>query len=219
MSLLLCKDVGFKDGEQTILKEINIEIERGECLSIVGASGSGKSTLLKLFSDLISPTTGSLFYEGKSYHTYDPIQLRRKISYCIQLPCLFGQTVYDNLAFAYEVRKESPSKEKMKQVLESFGLAEDYLYKEVSILSGGEKQRVCLARTLMHTPDVLLLDEVTSALDSDTKRVIEAYIKELNKQGVTIIWVTHDLEQSETFFNRRLTVKEGKIEKVEVFRG
>ena len=88
--------------------------------------------------------------------------------------------------------------------------------KSINSLSGGEKQRIAIARNLMYIPDVLLLDEATSALDKLNAQVVEEYIRDINKEGVTVLWVTHNLEQSRGIFNKRITLSEGSVEKVEV---
>ncbi|MGL6174553.1 MAG: ABC transporter ATP-binding protein [Cellulosilyticaceae bacterium] len=217
MSILSIKGVCYEAEHTKILENICLEIKQGECISLIGASGSGKSTLLKICADLIPLTKGTLAYKDKDYQAYNPLELRKKISYCVQLPYLFGDTVYDNLAFPFEVRKEKPNEEKMLEILEAFNLDKGFLHKHINSLSGGEKQRIAIARNLIYRPEILLLDEATSALDPDTANRVEAYIAELNQQGTTIIWITHNLEQSQGIFHKRVTMENGKIIAEEVF--
>jgi putative ABC transport system ATP-binding protein len=217
MKILNIKDIYYSLDNTDILKGISIDIKEGDCISLVGQSGSGKSTLMKLCADLIPISKGNITYRGKDYMSYNPVQLRQKISYCIQIPQLFGKTVYDNLEFPSKIRSEKINKNKIIYLLERFNLDESYLTKDINFLSGGEKQRIAIIRNLIYTPDILLLDESTASLDRENERVIEDYVKELNLNGVTVLWITHSKEQSEGIFNKRITISEGKIDKVEEF--
>ena len=178
MEIINIKDVYYSLDNTDILKGISIDIKEGDCISLVGQSGSGKSTLMKLCADLISISKGNIAYRGKDYMSYDPVQLRQKISYCVQIPQLFGKTVYDNLEFPSKIRKETMDRKKVIYLLERFNLDESYLAKDINSLSGGEKQRIAIIRNLIYTPDILLLDESTASLDSENARVIEEYVKE-----------------------------------------
>lgn len=218
MSLLELKNVSYIKEGKIILNDISLKVEEGDFISIVGASGSGKSTLLKLCSHLISPTHGEMLFRGKDMMSYDPVQLRREISYCVQSGGLFGRTVEENLAFPYEARGLSMDRAAVLAMLAKFGLGEDLLKEENKNLSGGEKQRVALARTLTLKPEVVLLDEVTSALDVDNTRIVEEIIRELNESGTTILWITHSPEQSRRLANKLLTVENGQVKAVEVLR-
>lgn len=216
MSILKVESLEFKDKERNILNNISLEIKTGECISIVGESGGGKSTLLRILADLISPTSGDIKYKDNSYLSYNPIDLRRKISYCTQIPYLFGRTVKENLEFPFKIRNKKVEYKRINELLSVFKLDSNYLYKDINLLSGGEKQRVALIRNVIFIPEVLLLDEVTSALDKVNTLIVEEYIKKLNNSGVTVVWVTHDEEQSKRIFNKKITIGEGKIKKVEV---
>lgn len=218
MSILNIKNIYYESDNTRILNGVNLEIEEGDCISIVGSSGSGKSTLLKLCADLIEISKGNLYYRGKDYMEYEPLELRRNISYCVQIPFLFGDKVIENLQFPYKIRKDTFNERKVVKLLERFGLDESILNKDVNSLSGGEKQRVSIIRTLAYTPDILLLDEATSALDKENADKVENYIKELNEKGTTVIWVTHNINQSEGIFNKRIVMSEGKIDKIEVIK-
>ncbi|PRR82145.1 ABC transporter ATP-binding protein [Clostridium vincentii] len=218
MQILNIKGIFYEVDNNKILNNINIDVEGGDCISIVGSSGCGKSTLLKICADLISISKGDIYYRGKNYKECNPLDLRRNISYCIQSPHLFGEQVFENLEFPFKIRKESTNKNRISALLERFNLDKGILDKDIHSLSGGEKQRIAIARNLMYIPDILLLDESTSALDTVNAQVVEEYIKDINKEGVTVIWVTHSLEQSEGIFNKRITISNGSIEKVEGIR-
>lgn len=216
--LLQVNNVKYEDQGQEILKGVSFEVEKGDCLSIVGESGSGKSTLLRLCADLITPTKGEIFYEGKTYKDYEPTHLRKCISYCVQTPILFGERVEDNLAFPFQIRHKKIDEKLVMDLMESLNLEATYLHKRIEDLSGGEKQRIAFIRNILFKPDILLLDEVTASLDPINTQWIEKCVTQLHAQGMTVIWVTHDLEQSQRLFNKRLTMCAGQVEKVEVLK-
>jgi putative ABC transport system ATP-binding protein len=216
--LLELKNICYIKEEKTILDGISFQVDKGDFISIVGASGSGKSTMLKLISHLISPTSGEILYRERDMMSYDPVLLRREIRYCVQSGGLFGRTVEDNLAFPYEVRGLGMDRDAVLSMLAKFGLASEALKEENKNLSGGEKQRVALVRTLLLKPEVVLLDEVTSALDIENARIVEEIIRELNESGTTILWITHSPEQSRRLANKLMTVENGQIKSLEVLR-
>ncbi|MGL5328136.1 MAG: ABC transporter ATP-binding protein, partial [Peptostreptococcaceae bacterium] len=172
MSILSIKDIYYSSDNLDILNGISIDIEKGDCISIIGESGSGKSTLMKICSDLISISKGDILYNGKSYKEYNPLELRKKISYCVQIPYLFGRNVYENLEFPFKIRHEKMDKPKVIDLLNKFKLDKSYLEKDINSLSGGEKQRISLIRNLVYTPQILLLDEVTSSLDNENTKIV-----------------------------------------------
>lgn len=194
--ILEISGVGYRAGEKTILSHVSMNVSPGEFRLITGPSGCGKSTLLKIIASLLSPTHGRILFKGKDIATLSPEAYRQQVSWCVQTPSLFGDTVYDNLIFPWQIRHKNPEPETFIADLERFGLSPDTLTKSVSELSGGEKQRVSLIRYLQFLPDVLLLDEVTSALDERNKQnvndIIHRYAKEHN---VAVLWVTHDADE------------------------
>lgn len=218
MSLLEFKNVDYDNDNKTILKNISINIEQGDFISIIGPSGSGKSTFLKLCSHLISQTNGDIIYKGKNYTDYSPTELRKRIVYCFQTPYLFGATVTDNINFPYSIRNIKPDPKRINDLFSMFHLSKEYLNKDVRNLSGGEKQRIALIRCLLFQPDILLLDEITSALDEDNAKNVEHIINTLNKEGITILWITHNMEQSRTYANKVLAIEAGKIKSLEVLK-
>ena len=184
--------VTFAPEKNAILHDINLTIPWGADLTIAGHSGSGKSTLLRLLATLLTPTSGTIRYNGKPQDDYDPISYRREVSYCAQQPALFHGTVADDLQFPFTIRHQKMPREEAERALESVDLAKTMLDDPVKNLSGGERQRVALLRHLFFPPKVLLLDEVTAGLDPDTKTVIHALLQKQNDQGITLIRVTHD---------------------------
>ena len=192
-AVLQIKDVGFRVANNTILQHVGFNLFPGEFKLITGPSGCGKSTLLKIVASLMSPTEGIILFEGQDIASLSPESYRQQVSYCVQTPVLFGDTVFDNLIFPWQIRNKTPEPEKFIDDLARFGLAKETLTKSISELSGGEKQRVSLIRNLQFLPKVLLLDEITSALDDANKRnvneIIHRYARE---QNIAVLWVTHD---------------------------
>lgn len=192
-AILRLDNVGFQADGVTILNEMSFQLRAGEFKLITGPSGCGKSTLLKIIASLLSPTAGSIFFAGKNINDLTPETYRQQVSYCAQTPALFGDSVYDNLVFPWQIRHQQPDPNALVADLLRFGLAENTLEKSINELSGGEKQRVSLIRNLQFLPQVLLLDEITSALDESNKKnvneIIHLYTTEKN---IAVLWVTHD---------------------------
>ncbi|MDR7871174.1 MAG: ATP-binding cassette domain-containing protein [Tissierellaceae bacterium] len=218
MSSLEFQNVSYIKDNTAILKDITISINQGDYVSVIGPSGSGKSTFLKLICNLINPSEGVILYKNKSIMEYDPIEFRKNVAYCFQTPYLFGDTVMDNITFPYEIRDSEVDLERVEELFALFNLDKDYLYKKVINLSGGEKQRIALIRSLLFKPEVLLLDEVTSALDADNAEIVENIMNHLSQLGTTIIWITHNMEQSKRNANKLLTIEAGKIKTMEVLK-
>ncbi len=194
--LLQLKKVGWQTGGTQILNNICFNLNAGEFKLITGQSGCGKSTLLKIVASLISPSTGEILFEGKEVAMLKPEAYRQQVSYCAQTPVLFGDTVYDNLIFPWQIRDKRPQADAFLEDLARFELPESILKKNIHELSGGEKQRISLIRNLQFLPKILLLDEITSALDEANKRnvneLIHHYVREKN---IAVLWVTHDKDE------------------------
>lgn len=218
MALLELSNISYAVKDKTIIRDVSLAVNEGDYLTIVGPSGSGKSTLLKLCSDLISPTLGSITYNGRNLTAIDPESYRKEVGYCFQRPYLFAKTVRRNILFPYDIRGMKPDMERIKLLFDLLHMPMEYFERHNDELSGGEMQRICLIRSLIFEPKVLLLDEVTSALDSVNAAIVEQVIDELYKNGITIVSITHNEEQSLRAANRRITIIDGSIAKEEVLR-
>ena len=210
MAILKLRNVAYQAGQKQILQNVSFEVEEGAFLTLIGPSGAGKSTILKLIANLINPTSGKIFFREKDIMKIYPLIYRRSVSYCFQQPSLFGEKVADNLSFPYEVRKQAVDRKRLLQLLHEVSLEADYLDKDVTSLSGGEKQRIALIRNLFFLPEVLLLDEVTTGLDEDNKAIVHQLIERVHQQGVTIIQVTHDQDEI-TAAQNIIRIKKGGI--------
>ncbi len=194
--LLRLHDVSFTRNNIPLLEPVSLSLEPGEFTLLTGPSGSGKSTLLKIIASLQNPTGGKVYFKGEDIAQIKPEVYRQRVSYCFQTPSLFGETVYDNLALPYQIRNKKPDEEQMRNWLERVKLSADMLTKRTQELSGGEKQRVALLRNLQFMPDVLLLDEITSALDEENKININDIIAGLvEKEQIAVLWVSHDTNE------------------------
>lgn len=195
MEILTVKEVGLKVGDEIILKNISFSLKEGELVGVLGPSGSGKSSLFKLLNRLRTPTSGEIYYRGKNLSEYDPIKLRREIGYVLQKPYLFGQKVLEDLTYPFHLRQEKPDLSLIYHYLDRANLKEDILTKRPVELSGGEAQRISLIRSLLVRPRVLLLDEITSALDSEnTKIILELVYREKEEKNLTVLAITHNQE-------------------------
>lgn len=174
--------------------------------AVFGPSGAGKSTLLRLCNRLELPTSGRAFFYGSDIAGLDPLRLRRRVGMCFQRPTPFPGTVADNLRAADPNAPDA----RMRETLARVALTGSYLDRDVAGLSGGEAQRVCLARTLMAQPQVLLLDEPTSAVDTGAAEVIERAVRELATDGTPALWVTHDSAQVARAADRVLRLESGR---------
>lgn len=210
MEQIVFQNISYRVDDKQILDNISLKIDKGEIVTIAGPSGSGKSTLVRILASLITPTAGKIIYAGKDIEEEEPISYRRRVSYAMQQPTLFGKTVRENLEFPYQIRQQAFDENRALIALRTVGLSEDYLQREVNNLSGGEKQRVALLRNILILPETLIMDEVTAGLDGDNRTIIYQLIEKLNQQGVTIIIVTHD-EQEIAQAKRLVEIKNGKI--------
>jgi len=194
LPLLDAQDITFSVGDRQLLRPITLQLNKGEYVLLTGPSGSGKSTLLKMLASLITPTSGQIFFRNSDITTLKAETYRQQVSYCFQTPQLFGQTVYDNLALPWQIRRQKPQRDKLVAALKSVNLSPDMLDKPVEQLSGGEKQRIGLLRNLQFMPDVLLLDEVTSALDEENRLAVLSLINRIAaEEKVAVVRISHDV--------------------------
>ena len=198
------------------LNDVNLEIEDGEFVFIVGDSGSGKSTLIKLLLKELEPTEGVITVDGKVLSKIKRKQVpkyRRNVGVVFQdFRLLKDRNVYDNVAFAQKVVGEPNShiRKKVPLMLSMVGLAAKYRSFPRQ-LSGGEQQRVAIARALINEPDILLADEPTGNLDNNNAWEIMKLLEQINAKGTTVLVVTHNLEIVKVMKKRVITVKKGTI--------
>ncbi|PUU93895.1 ATP-binding cassette domain-containing protein [Halanaerobium sp.] len=202
------ENVIFKD----ILNIGKIELEKNLVTAILGSSGGGKTTFLKLLNNMITADQGEIFYKGKNIESYDPVALRREVVMLPQDPEIFKGTIRDNFKITEEIAANGISKNlNYKELLEKVSLSQN-LSDNAENLSGGEKQRLALARVMLLEPEVLLLDEPSSSLDKKTEeKIIQMVVDYVRENKRTLIMVTHSPEIAEKFADRIINIEAGRI--------
>ena len=216
-ALIQVQDLKKSFGTQVVLDGITTEIDQGEVVAIIGPSGCGKSTFLRSLNLLEEPTSGAILFEGTDItdKSVDINKMRQKIGMVFQQFNLFpNYTIQNNITLApvkLGLMTQQEAEKKAKELLERVGLPEranDY----PSQLSGGQKQRIAIARALAMNPDVMLFDEPTSALDPEMVGEVLELMRELARDGMTMVVVTHEMGFAREVANRVLFIDEGKIQ-------
>lgn len=208
MSLFTFEHVSVRFDETVVLDDVSATIADGGSITcLLGPSGSGKSTMLRLCNRLEVPTEGCIRFRGDDLAAEDPRLLRRRVGMVFQRPTVFPGTVRDNLLVA---RPDAAGVD-CEEALERAHVDRALLDRDADALSGGEAQRACLARTLITGPEVLLMDEPTSALDPASTRSLEELGTDLARDGMPIVWVTHDLAQADRIADARIVLTAGRI--------
>ncbi len=210
MALVVLKDiVKFYNG-RSVCRDINLDINKGEFFTFLGPSGCGKTTLLRVIAGFIRPEQGAVFLNGKDITAW-PAE-KRKVGMVFQNYALFPyMNVYDNIAYGLKIEK-TPKKDEEKRVKKYLELVnlQGYEERNISELSGGEQQRVALARSLVMEPEILLLDEPLSNLDARLRDKMRMELKEIQKKlGITTIFVTHDQTEALTMSDRIAVFNQG----------
>lgn len=202
-------------GTKKIIDNINLEIYEKEFVTILGSSGCGKTTILRIIAGLDMPTSGKVYLDSVDVTALDPT--KREVNTIFQNYALFPlMSVYDNIAFGLKMKKvpKDEIKKRVQKMLELVHL-EGYEKRKPKDLSGGEQQRVAIARGLINNPKVLLLDEPLSALDLKLRKQMQVELKSLQKKlGITFIYVTHSQDEALSMSDRIVVLKDGKIEQV-----
>jgi spermidine/putrescine transport system ATP-binding protein len=199
-------------GDHKVLDDINFYVRRGEFVTLLGPSGCGKTTLLRQIAGFVAPDEGKILLEGKDISGIPPFE--RPLNTVFQRYALFTHLdVFDNIAFGLKLQKV-PAKEievRVKKMLKMVSMT-DYEDRSVDSLSGGQQQRVAIARALVNDPVIILADEATGNLDTRTSYEIMMIFQELNRQGKTIAFVTHEPDIA-TFSGRTVTLRDGLLKK------
>ena len=193
-----------------ILRSIDLVIPANGVTVLAGPSGAGKSTLLRLLNRLDDPVAGEIRWRGRALSEWAPTELRRQVAMVFQRPPLFSGTVLENL----RVASADVDVERAGHVLEHVGLDPELLGQDAESLSGGEAQRMCVARALLTEPAVLLADEPTAALDRAARATVEDLGRMLADSGVAVIWVSHDTDQLRRLADHVIVLADGAVRAV-----
>ncbi|MGA8848851.1 MAG: ABC transporter ATP-binding protein [Dehalococcoidia bacterium] len=225
-SIIEVVDLSHSYGEREVLKGLNLGIGKGEVFTMIGPTGAGKTTLLRIIGLLEVPGAGEIYFDGKCipHSGKQRLEIRRRMSFIHQKPQVFNLSVYDNVACGLRWRGEGKNKtaEKVDHILEMVGL-KGYENRNARTLSGGEAQRVALARSLVLEPEVLLLDEPTANLDPISTAKIEQLIAYVARQhNTTMIMATHDMSQGQQLADRIGVLLDGRLAQtgnvIDIFR-
>ena len=214
--MIKIENLNYAYTDTPVLKNISFEIQENEMVGLLGLSGSGKTTLLKILSGLLQPDSG--IYTIESNKAYEKGKrnkmLVNELGVVFQDYNLFMHlTVLDNLVLPYRLRFKKSKEESKKvaiEMLSQFGLQE-HLYKFPNECSGGQQQRIAIARALILNPRVLLIDEPTAALDQENTMIVSELLRDLNKKGLTVIVITHDIPFAQSMCKRVIELKQGEI--------
>jgi ABC-type Fe3+/spermidine/putrescine transport system ATPase subunit len=214
-SLLSIRSVAKHFGKNVVLRDISLEIAEGEFLTILGESGSGKTTLLRILAGFDHSTSGEVWMSGERLDTQPPY--RRRVNTVFQHYALFPHmTVEQNVGYGLTIAKR-PAAEIQTRVAEALAKVKmsAYAKSKPSKISGGQQQRIALARALVNRPRLLLLDEPLSALDANLRRQMQVELKALQREvGITFIFVTHDQEEAMVMSDRIALLRSGELEQV-----
>lgn len=200
-------------GEKKVLDIEELELEAGRITGIIGPSGAGKSTLLYILNGLEKATGGRIFFDGKELNADPDIETRRQMSMVFQKPIVFNTSVYENMAYSLKLRgiSKGETRDKVLELAKLIGL-EDKLKQKAVTLSGGEAQRLSLARAIIHKPKVLLLDEPTANLDPANVAMIEKLVLHAKTEYRTsIVVITHNMFQARRISEKLVFLMNGSI--------
>ncbi|MFZ3150049.1 MAG: phosphate ABC transporter ATP-binding protein [Methanothrix sp.] len=216
MALLEISSLGKSYGKAEILKGIDLTVERGEILGLIGPTGSGKTTLLRLVNLLDEPSTGRILFEDREVSgrpEREKLSMRRKMAMVFQKPVMFKASVEENVSFGMRMRGKADAEEmrvRTKEALAAMGLP-GYESRDANTLSGGEMQRIALARAWVLQPELLLLDEPTANLDPGSAASIDGLLQKLADSRTAVILATHNMQQCRKLADRVAVLQTGRL--------
>ena len=216
MAFLEVRSLSKNIGSAEILKGIDLTVERGEILGLIGPTGSGKTTLLRLVNLLDEPSTGSILFDGREVSgrpEREKLAARRRMAMVFQKPVMFKASVEENVSFGLKMRGRDDAegmRGRMKEALAAVGLS-GYESRDANTLSGGEMQRIALARALVLQPELLLLDEPTANLDPRSAASIDSLLQSLAGSRTAVILATHNMQQCRKLADRVAVLQAGRL--------
>lgn len=210
-TIIAINNVSFSYDNKPILSNFSTQIEKGSFVCVVGESGSGKSTLLRLMNGLLEPEQGTIKINNTLLSKENHIEMRRKMGYVLQENSLFPHfTVYQNMCYCLQIQQKNRQycQQRINELLPLANLQADLLDKFPDELSGGQKQRVGIIRAIAHQPEIVLMDEPFSALDSETRTMLQDLVKDIHtKLKTTFVMVTHSLSEAQKLGTSILEMK------------
>ncbi len=217
-TIISFKEVSKSYGDKKVLKNFNLNLSKGEFVTVIGSSGSGKTTTLKLINGLLKPDSGNIIINGEDIKNKNITEIRKNIGYVIQGIGLFPHmTVEKNISFVLDLDKndKDETKRKVKELMKIVHLEEELINRYPRELSGGQKQRVGIARALAKEPDILLMDEPFGAVDEITRKSLQDEIIKIQKKlNMTIFFITHDIDEALKLGSIVIVMNRGKIEQM-----
>lgn len=210
--VILVKELSLRRNRQPVLNRVSLEVKGAEIVCLLGPSGGGKSSLLRCINRLTEPPSASVFIDGQDVTGFDVLALRQKVGMVFQQVWLLPGTVAENVAYGAALQKRPLSPADITRLLALADCAPELAEQDSQALSGGQAQRVAIARVLATEPSVLLLDEPTSALDPAATRHVEETMRKLRQTlGLSILWVTHDPEQARRVADKVYLLVQGSV--------
>ncbi len=210
--MISLEKVEYQTKDKNILKNINLDLESGKKYLLLGPSGSGKTSLLKILNNLISISSGKISLNNISYEEINPTILRKKISLIMQDSILFGKTVRDNFEYINSLNNLELNELEFIDFLSKLKMNKDFFYQDINELSGGEKQRISIIRTIMNSPDYILADEPFSALDKSRINILfQMLIDLVEKNNVGLVIISHYFEEIIHSFDQVIFLFNGEI--------
>ncbi len=208
--------IRFKD----VLNIDSLEIDACRVSAIVGPSGGGKTTLLRILNRMTTPDSGRILFFGESVEDIDPVQLRRRVIMLTQMPVIFPGTVRENLLIGCRLaEKEEPAEDSIQAMMTRVGLGKE-MTADAAQLSGGEKQRLALARVMLMDPEVMLLDEPSASLDEETEKLIFDLVTDFCREKCkTLVMVTHSEKGFTGYYDALVRIRNGRVDQVTRKRG
>ena len=212
MPKLAVRGLSLSRGGKPVLDEISFELAAGELLVVIGPSGSGKSSLLRCLNRLSDIDSGAIELDGRSIYELPVTALRRQVGMLFQKTAAFEGSVAENISYGAGLQGTELSREQILALLRQVSLDDELADQPAAALSGGQEQRLAIARALALTPSLLLLDEPTSALDPmATSRVEESLLRLRRERELSMIWVSHSIEQARRMGSRALLLDGGRV--------
>ena len=212
MSKLSIRNLKLSRGGAPVLKDVSLDVPAGELLVVIGPSGSGKSSLLRCVNRLNEIDSGTIQLDGGSIYDLPVTELRREVGMMFQKTAAFEGTVADNIAFGARLQGEALSRQQILDLMAQASLETELADKPADSLSGGQEQRLAIARALALNPSLLLLDEPTSSLDPIATNHVEDSLMRLRRHSdLTMIWVSHSIEQARRIGSRVLLLDGGRV--------